>query len=200
MALPTPTPTDTLIYQNGVIIELLKPIAAWVAAHPAGESDPGPDPTDEIAAFKAKYTPLDNVAFEREFGVPAKTKLPALTAPYDPAQVKKWAQNGYNENGDYVGGPKVAASEGRTPEYVAALAIDDIAHGRASYWTINQRTGARLDPDVAAVVAMTGRVDSPGYREAFMEISDSRTPGLFAGQAFDDFVRAMAGGHPGIQL
>jgi hypothetical protein len=197
--MPTlPSPTDTIIYmlehvfdkfeakQDARDAKQLAAIAALLSGQPPATKPPAdPSPEKEIAAFRKKYTP-DPVAFEAEYHVPFKKSIPPMPLPLNPDEVMKRAGFGYSCDGFYIGGPTCSATEGHTPEQVAASAIDEIARGKIGYWV---QVG--YDPDVIAVGVMTGLFDSLGYIYDFMGTSQSRTPSYYRNVAFQDFVAGI---------
>ena len=56
--------------------------------------------------------------------------------------MKAYAQNRYNPQGEYVGGPTCAAGQDASPEAVAAQAVSDASQNLATYYTGNGETDA----------------------------------------------------------
>lgn len=176
----------------GVMLQFLVKAEAARAGAPPSSPAPTPAPgqsvAEQIAAYKAKYTPIDPVAFKAKYSVEFKQTLPSLgDSSVDPSRVKEYAQNGYDSLGRYVGGPTIDASEG-TPEKVAARMIDEVAHNVPGYST---GAGKKVDPDVLGVVIMTGLV--PSF-EKWRQFPAGPCPASFADQAFEDFCKTLRGG------
>ena len=139
--------------------------------------------------LRAKYARLSGPAFVATYHVAFGAKLPALSVPLDKARVSEYAANGYNRNGDYVGGPTCLQGEG-TPEQVAAAMLEDVFTGKKTY-----PTGfGGCDPDVNVVIINTGLVLSEAKWGGTL---GGTQPLNFAGQSFDEFVANMVGGPPG---
>jgi hypothetical protein len=157
---------------------------------------PGPSPSELIAAFIAKYTPLDPAAFQALYGVAFKAKLPALARPFTADSLVAYARIGYDTNGNYVGGPMIKQGSGETsPEDVAAQAVSDNAHGLATYYTGN----GRCDADVCAIGFKMGFFHSKGVMLSSLGAGSPNEPLVYAGVPLQTLIDHLneVGGTPG---
>ena len=133
-----------------------KPDQILVTVSTGAPSTPPPTPKNDVQDFIDKFTPLDPAAFEALYGVPFKHALAALPQPYVPDAVIAYARNGYNIQGEYVGGPTCKLGIDASPEAVAVVAVSDNANNLATYYTGMGQT----DQTVAACLAKMGMVMS----------------------------------------
>lgn len=182
--------TATLDIVSAKIDTLTDMVAALQKQGPAPGSAPPTDPAAAaVAAFVAEFTPLDPAAFQAKYDVAFQSKLPSLGATPLPDAVKAYAQNGYNADGNYVGGPTCAAGQDASPEAVAAQAVNENANHLATYLTGNGET----DAYVAVVLAKMGMVLS--YNK-WREFCTGPTPARWKKIDFNTFVAGIRGGPP----
>ena len=163
-------------------------------AAPAPTTPPTPSPADLAGDFIAKFTPLDPAAFKALYGVEFKQPLQPLPQPYVPDAVIAYARNGYNMQGEYVGGPTCKLGIDTSPEAVAIVAVSDNANNLATYYTGMGQT----DQTVAAVLAKTGMIMSLALSQASLGGGSNQKPIVWKGIPWPTFVEMLAGGSPGV--
>lgn len=141
---------------NEAIFALLTDKDIGLAAIKAGQvhavTPAPPSPSNAVDEFIKKYTPSS----------PLDTaNRPSLGVNPAPADVIRYAKDGFNTGGAYVGGPTCKQGVDPTPEQEAARAIVLIANNTPDYYT--DFGSGQVDSDVLAVLVKTGLCGSKAF-------------------------------------